>query len=75
MKIAALYGERVRGSAQRPCSRSLRRPEMGCGSGMTCWRRLRDWQAAGRWEGLHAVLLSRLAGADPIELKAGRLSC
>jgi transposase len=21
--------------------------EMGCGSGMTCWRRLRDWQAAG----------------------------
>ena len=20
--------------------------EMGCGSGMTCWRRLRDWQAA-----------------------------
>jgi transposase InsO family protein len=20
---------------------------MGCGSGMTCWRRLRDWQAAG----------------------------
>ena len=23
--------------------------EMGCGSGMTCWRRLRDWQAAGVW--------------------------
>lgn len=21
--------------------------EMGCGSGMTCWRRLRDWQRAG----------------------------
>ena len=21
--------------------------EMGCGSGMTCWRRLRDWQEAG----------------------------
>lgn len=21
--------------------------EMGCGSGVTCWRRLRDWQAAG----------------------------
>ena len=19
-------------------------PEMGCGSGVTCWRRLRDWQ-------------------------------
>ncbi|MDQ3221999.1 MAG: IS5 family transposase [Gemmatimonadota bacterium] len=24
--------------------------EMGCGSGMTCWRRLRDWQAAGVWD-------------------------
>ncbi len=24
--------------------------EMGCGSGSTCWRRLRDWQEAGhRW--------------------------
>ncbi len=21
--------------------------EMGCGSGLICWRRLRDWQAAG----------------------------
>jgi transposase len=21
--------------------------EMGCGCGMTCWNRLRDWQAAG----------------------------
>ncbi len=20
--------------------------DLGCGSGMTCWRRLRDWQAA-----------------------------
>ena len=23
--------------------------EMGYGSGMTCWRRLRDWQQAGVW--------------------------
>src|SRR5947209_1972171 len=23
--------------------------EMGCGSGMTCWRRLHDWQHAGVW--------------------------
>jgi transposase len=30
--------------------------EMGCGCGMTCWRRLRDWQAAGVWQRLHAVL-------------------
>src|SRR3954470_4656733 len=29
--------------------------EMGCGSGMTCWRRLRAWQAA--WVGLCASLV------------------
>ncbi|MGT2489237.1 transposase [Methylobacterium oryzae CBMB20] len=23
--------------------------EMGCGCGMSCWRRLRDWQEAGVW--------------------------
>ena len=23
--------------------------ELGCGSGMTCWRRLRDWQALLDW--------------------------
>jgi len=23
--------------------------EMGCGCGMTCWRRLRDWQKDGVW--------------------------
>ena len=25
-------------------------PEMSCGSGMTCWRRLRDWTRAGVWD-------------------------
>ena len=35
-------------------------PEMGCGSGMTCWRRLRDWHRAGVWRKLHELLLSRL---------------
>jgi transposase len=34
--------------------------EMGCGSGMTCWRRLRDWQEAGVWEKLHHLLLDKL---------------
>jgi len=42
-------------------------PEMGCGSGMTCWRRLRDWQEAGVWAELHAVLLDRLAEADQLD--------
>jgi transposase len=29
--------------------------EMGCGCCVDCWRRLRDWQAAGVWERLHAA--------------------
>src|SRR4051812_28461815 len=45
--------------------------EMGCGSGMTCWRRLRDWQAAGVWAGvwarLHRVMLERLHGAHKLD--------
>src|SRR3712207_4306290 len=27
--------------------------ELGCGSGITCWRRLRDWQRAGERERRH----------------------
>lgn len=42
-------------------------PELGCGSGMTCWRRLRDWQKAGVWKRLHRVLLNRLRAADRID--------
>jgi len=41
--------------------------EMGCGSGMTCWRRLRDWQAAGVWDRLHRALLDQLGAADQID--------
>jgi transposase len=41
--------------------------EMGCGSGMTCWRRLRAWQRAGVWDRLHRVLLQRLADAGRID--------
>ncbi len=40
--------------------------EMGCGSGMTCWRRLRDWQKAGVWDNLHKALLDRLNEAGEI---------
>jgi transposase len=42
-------------------------PEMGCGTGMTCWRRLRDWQTAGVWEKLHFAILERLSTADQID--------
>src|SRR3954467_1885304 len=41
--------------------------EMGCGSGMTCWRRLRDWHVAGVWNRLHRVLLDRLGWAHAID--------
>src|SRR5271168_3549094 len=41
--------------------------EMGCGSGMTCWRRLRDWNEAGVWERLHQVLLDELQDAGQLD--------
>lgn len=41
--------------------------EMGCGCGMTCWRRLRDWEEAGVWDELHWLLLSELNAADEID--------
>ena len=41
--------------------------EMGCGSGMTCWRRLRDWQKAGVWDKIHRILLNKLRKADKID--------
>lgn len=41
--------------------------EMGCGSGVSCWRRLRDWQQAGVWDRLHAVLLAKLRAAEKID--------
>ena len=42
--------------------------EMGCGSGVTCWRRLRDWQEAGVWDRLHELVLAELRAADQIDL-------
>jgi transposase len=41
--------------------------ELGWGCGMTCWRRLRDWQRAGAWKRLHHVLLEHLHQADRID--------
>lgn len=35
--------------------------EIGCGSGMTCWRRLQDWQRADVWQRLHRVLVPAIA--------------
>jgi transposase len=41
--------------------------ELGCGSGPTCWRRLRDWQAAGIWEALHRQVLNWLGEERAID--------
>jgi len=35
--------------------------ELGCGSPVTCWRRLRDWQRARVWQRLHHRLLEKLS--------------
>ena len=47
--------------------------EMNCGCGMTCWRRLRDWQKAGVWGDLHRVLpaslLASLRDAGGLDLE------
>lgn len=41
--------------------------ELGCGSGMTCWRRLKAWHEAGVWDALHARLLCRLHQAHALD--------
>lgn len=40
---------------------------VGC-SGVTAWRRLRDWTEAGVWPRLHASLLTELRRADLLGL-------
>lgn len=41
--------------------------EMGCGSGMTCWRRLHAWQEQGIWQEVFETLLAYLNEADAID--------
>ena len=47
--------------------------EMGCGSGMTCWRRLKEWHEAGVWEQLHQMLLDRLGKSNQIDWERASL--
>ena len=46
---------------------SMMPQEMGCGSGMSCWRRLRAWQRRGVWKRIHEVLLNKLREADKLD--------
>ena len=43
--------------------------ELGLGSGMTCWRRLRDWQQAGVWPGLARLLAEELPDGKRIDFR------
>ena len=49
------------------CPWRLLPKELSCGSGWTCWRRLRDWQEAGVWAQLHETLLNWLGDAAAID--------
>ncbi|SCD58686.1 Putative transposase of IS4/5 family [Streptomyces sp. DvalAA-19] len=40
---------------------------VGC-SGITSWRRLRDWTEAGVWPALHHALLNELRAADALDM-------
>jgi transposase len=42
--------------------------ELGYGSGMTCWRRLKEWQQAGVFQALHECLLAQLRAAGRLDL-------
>jgi transposase len=42
--------------------------ELGFGSGITCWRRLRDWQKASVFEHLHELLLAKLRQGERLDL-------
>ena len=41
--------------------------ELGCGSGVTCWRRFRDWTEGGVWPQLHQILLDALGHRGGID--------
>ena len=41
--------------------------ELGCGSGVTCWRRLRYWQRRGVWKKLLHALLQRVGQEKGID--------
>lgn len=47
--------------------------ELGFGSGMTCWRRLRQWQEAGVWHRLHLLLLAELHSAGRLDFSRASL--
>ena len=45
--------------------------ELGCGSGVTCWRRLRDWTQVGVWPKVHAKLVKILGQRGQLDRSRG----
>lgn len=41
--------------------------ELGCGSGVTCWRRLREWVDGGTWAVVEPALRAALGPAVPVD--------
>ena len=41
--------------------------EMGCGCGMTCFRRLRSWHQSGIWQRIQPILERRLQHSDRVD--------
>jgi len=41
--------------------------ELGCGSGVTCWRRLKQWTEAGVWPQVHRKVLKQLGRLGKID--------
>jgi transposase len=41
--------------------------EMGCGSGMTCWRRLQHWHQTGAWPRLQQLLTTQWREAERVD--------
>lgn len=48
--------------------------EIGFGSGVTCWRRLGDWQKAGVWVCLHRALLDWLGKSGKVDWSRASLN-
>ena len=44
-------------------------PDMGCGSGSTCWRRFQQWTALGLWQKVHGHLLALLGQRGLLNLE------
>jgi len=49
--------------------------EMGCGSGVTCWRRFHEWTRAGVWGKAHRQLLQALGRRGQINLERAVIDC